>query len=219
VQTTSDTVDDAEMARFAYHEHEDNVALALGVCAHLGVSREVALRGMSTCRPDAGALTTRVLCRDGKELTLLNAMAANDPQSTEQLYRELVKTRDGGCLVVANARRDRPARTQQLAGLLTRLEAHHVFAVGDGARTLAEMALARNLPKESISCHAGSVEDLVTAVFNRTRSADGRAMVFAIGNIAGPGLALVDYFETHGHAVGRLEPLEHREKSHLELAA
>jgi hypothetical protein len=146
-------------------------------------------------------------------------MAANDPQSTEQLYRELVETRAGGCFVVANARRDRPARTQQLAGLLTRLQAHHVFAVGDGASTLREMALARNLPRESISCQAGSVEDLVTALFDRTRGADAKAMVFAIGNIAGPGLALVDYFEVHGRPVRRLEPVEQREVTNLELAA
>jgi hypothetical protein len=146
-----------------------------------------------------------VLRREGKQLTLLNAMAANDPQSTEQLYRELVETDDGQCLVVANARRDRPARTQQLAGLLPRLESHHVFAVGDGASTLREMALARGFPEKRIVCHPGSVEDLVTALFEHT---DSTAIVFAMGNIAGPGLALVDYFEAHGRALRRVEPLE-----------
>jgi hypothetical protein len=59
----------------------------------------------------------------------------------------------------------------------------------------------------------------VTALFARTRIADGRAMVFAIGNIAGPGFALVNYFEVHGRAVRRLEPVEQREVTNLELAA
>jgi poly-gamma-glutamate synthase PgsB/CapB len=39
-------VTDADMSRFSYVEHKDNVALALRVCRDLGVDRETALRGM-----------------------------------------------------------------------------------------------------------------------------------------------------------------------------
>jgi hypothetical protein len=45
----------------------------------------------------------------------------------------------------------------------------------------------------------------VEALLERT---DTSSVVFAMGNIAGPGLALVDYFETHGRAVPREEPVE-----------
>jgi poly-gamma-glutamate synthase PgsB/CapB len=203
VLADGDSVDDATMARFAYHEHKDNVSLALAVCGQLGVSREVALRGMVACRPDAGALTTIVLRHETKELVLVNAMAANDPQSTHQLYRDLVENRHrrtDQVLVIANARRDRPGRTQQLAALVPRLAADHFFAVGDGASELREMAIERSLPAERISVHVGSAADFVTQLFERT---DESAVVFAIGNIAGPGLALMDYFETHGESVRR----------------
>ncbi|MCJ8268624.1 MAG: poly-gamma-glutamate synthase PgsB, partial [Psychrosphaera sp.] len=39
----SQTVSDDEMAQFSYIEHKENVALALKLCADLGVEREVAL--------------------------------------------------------------------------------------------------------------------------------------------------------------------------------
>jgi poly-gamma-glutamate synthase PgsB/CapB len=200
VQVERDAVDDYTMARFAYHEHKDNVALALAVCMHLGVDREAALRGMASCRPDVGALTTRALHRGHKELILINAMAANDPQSTYQLYRDLVRDHNytGQRLVVANARRDRPNRTQQLAVLIPVLAADHVVAVGDGAVGLAEMAGTRGLSEDRISVHQGTAADLVSALFART---DATAVVFAMGNIAGPGLALADYFEAHGGPV------------------
>lgn len=198
VLATHGDIDDITMARFGYHEHKENVALALAVCTHLGVDRDVALKGMLACRPDTGALTTIELRRGGKTLVLLNAMAANDPQSTHQLYRQLVED-DADveqCLVVANARRDRPGRTQQLAALLPRLRADHVFVVGDGASSLGKMALTQGVPDGQLSVHQGGVTELVDALFARARHT---AVVFAMGNIAGPGLALADYFEALGH--------------------
>ena len=210
VLASPETVRDASMARFGYHEHKDNVALALAVCSHVGVDPQVAVRGMFTCQPDAGALTSIALRRGDKELVLINAMAANDPQSTYQLYRELVEVDASASqrLVLANARRDRPGRTQQLAALLPRLAADQVFAVGDGASELREMAIKRGVPAARIATHFGSVQELVADLF---AFIDANAVLFAMGNTAGPGLALLDYFETHAHAPGQLDlavPLE-----------
>jgi gamma-polyglutamate synthase len=212
VVTSPDVVDDATMARFSYHEHKENVALAMAVCAQVGVAPDVALRGMLACRPDAGALTMIALRRGAKTLILINAMAANDPQSTHQLYRELVETdpRAKQILVVANARRDRPGRTQQLGGLLARLSADHIFAVGDGGPVLREMALAQGIHPERLTLHAGSADELVSAMFAR---ADATAVVFAMGNIAGPGLALAEYFEARARVPLVVHPGEHLEKA------
>jgi poly-gamma-glutamate synthase PgsB/CapB len=208
VLASAESVDDATMARFAYHEHKDNVALALAVCRHLGVSRDVALDGMVGAQPDPGALTSIALRQGAKELVLVNAMAANDPQSTYQLYRELVEDESAGDrrVILANARRDRPGRTQQLADLLPRLTADQVFAIGDAAGELREMAIQRGLPRAQIATHGGSAEDLVTRLFGHP----GRSsVVFAIGNIAGPGLALTNYFESNGRPTraARLRPV------------
>jgi poly-gamma-glutamate synthase PgsB/CapB len=208
VLASAESVDDATMARFAYHEHKDNVALALAVCRHLGVSRDVALDGMVGAQPDPGALTSIALRQGAKELVLVNAMAANDPQSTYQLYRELVEDESAGDrrVILANARRDRPGRTQQLADLLPRLTADQVFAIGDAAGELREMAIQRGLPRAQIATHGGSAEDLVTRLFGHP----GRSsVVFAIGNIAGPGLALTNYFESNGRPTraARMRPV------------
>ena len=41
---------------FSYIEHPSNIAVALDVCEKVGVSREVALKGMHKVQPDVGAL-------------------------------------------------------------------------------------------------------------------------------------------------------------------
>ena len=49
-----DTVSDEEMEGFSYIEHRENISLALAVCEHLEVKRDVALRGMYKANPDEG---------------------------------------------------------------------------------------------------------------------------------------------------------------------
>jgi poly-gamma-glutamate synthase PgsB/CapB len=122
VLTDATDVDAATMALFTYYEHKENVALALAVCVHLGVDRAAALQGMARCLPDVGALRTMELVRGSHSLQFINAMAANDPQSTHQLYRDLVEGQPASWqrIVVVNTRRDRPIRTRQMGRCSTR---------------------------------------------------------------------------------------------------
>ncbi len=57
------TADD--LGGFRYTEHADNVALALAVCADLGVPRRIALLGMQHATPDPGALTVHASASSG----------------------------------------------------------------------------------------------------------------------------------------------------------
>jgi gamma-polyglutamate synthase len=201
----------ADLERFAYYEHAENVALALAVCAHLGVARELAVRGMATCQRDAGALSRVELQRGGRTLRFINAMAANDPQSTHQLYRDLVEGEADHWrrLVVVNTRRDRPARTRQLAGLLACLTADEFLVVGDGAEALQQLAVAAGVPADRMCGANGyAAPQLVAALFERAKP---RALVFAMGNIAGAGLNLANYFETHGQPAEAVRRIPERE--------
>src|SRR5258707_7904900 len=56
VVVSSGDITDEMMGGFSYIEHKDNVALALAVCEHLGVSRTEALKGMHDAIPDPGVL-------------------------------------------------------------------------------------------------------------------------------------------------------------------
>ena len=63
------------MKGFSYIEHRDNVALAIEICKHVGVEREIALKGMYSAIPDSGALKRYVVEAFDKQLSFYNAFA------------------------------------------------------------------------------------------------------------------------------------------------
>ncbi|OQB99066.1 MAG: Capsule biosynthesis protein CapB [Spirochaetes bacterium ADurb.Bin110] len=73
---------------FAYPMHAQNLALALAVCSACGVSREIALRGMQSAKPDPGVRPTLLTSWRVHKVRVINAFAANDPQSTLEMWHE-----------------------------------------------------------------------------------------------------------------------------------
>ena len=73
---------------FAYPMHAQNLALALAVCGACGVSREIALRGMQGAKPDPGVRSTILTSWRIHKVRVINAFAANDPQSTLEMWNE-----------------------------------------------------------------------------------------------------------------------------------
>lgn len=184
-----------ELARFGYTEHPDNVALALRVCAELGVSREVALRGMWKCPPDPGALTRHELEFFGRRLVFYNAFAANDPVSTEQLWqRANDQTPEAEQrIAIFNCRADRPDRSLQLGLEFTRWRpADFLVLMGSGTYLFARAATRAGFDPARLVV----VEDLsVEEIFETVVALVGRsALVVGMGNIGGQGLPLTRYF-------------------------
>ena len=122
----SDQITEEELAQFSYLEHAENVALALRVCDSIGVGREEALRGMWAATPDPGAMkvhTTDVQAMpsyDSSQPTepsvfhFVNGFAANDPESTEQLWETAFNRFPDSDrrVMVMNCREDRPDRSE-----------------------------------------------------------------------------------------------------------
>ncbi|HOU06823.1 MAG TPA: poly-gamma-glutamate synthase PgsB, partial [Rectinema sp.] len=73
---------------FAYPIHAQNLALALAICSACGVSREIALRGMQGAKPDPGVRSTILTSWRIHKVRVINAFAANDPQSTLEMWHE-----------------------------------------------------------------------------------------------------------------------------------
>jgi poly-gamma-glutamate synthase PgsB/CapB len=136
----------AEMEGFDHVEIPENVALALDVCEEIGVDREKALKGMYTVTPDVGATTRTHMKRGDRELTFINALAANDPESTVYLW-QLLDLHEGGernAIVLISNRADRMRRAVDMARMIaTEMSADWYVAVGDRARTFVDLA-ARN---------------------------------------------------------------------------
>jgi poly-gamma-glutamate synthase PgsB/CapB len=191
---------DEEMSGFGYYEHKENVALALQVCQHLGIDRERALRAMHRMSPDPGALKIYRFQEDGKELSFINAFAANDPDSILILWREL-STRSPHRIVILNCRKDRADRSRQLGELLaTELNAHCYIITGSSTAIAVKRALSMGLSRERIIDMEGSSPQ---GVYEKAvQLAQEKTLVFAIGNIVGYGETIVKVFANKGERSG-----------------
>lgn len=193
-------VTDADLAGFSYTEHPDNVALALAVCADLGIPREVALPGMYGAAPDPGALREHQLDFFGRRIVFFNAFAANDPVSTRQLW-ELGRARApdvARSVAIFNCRADRPERSLQLGReFVTWPPADYVVLMGTGTYVFARAATRSGFDPTRLLL----VEDLrVEEIFERIISlVETSALVVGMGNIGGQGLDLARYFANRAH--------------------
>ncbi|MHC4673775.1 MAG: poly-gamma-glutamate synthase PgsB, partial [Planctomycetota bacterium] len=151
IQITSDEINEIgqeELSGFSYVEHAENVALALRVCADLGVDRHTALQGMWRACPDPGAMSTHKMDFFGRQITFVNGFAANDPESTEKIWNialhqfpDMQKR-----IAIFNCRLDRPDRSDQLgkACISWKLADHYVL-IGSGTHFFARAAAKKGL--------------------------------------------------------------------------
>jgi poly-gamma-glutamate synthase PgsB/CapB len=187
--------EDEVLEGFRYTEHADNVAIALRVCADLGVEREVALRGMWQASPDPGAMTVRHLDFFGRRLVFVNGFAANDPVSTEQIWN-IANDRHGDVdrrIAVFNCRSDRPDRSLILGEAFAGWRAaDHVVLMGSGTHLFARAATRAGLDAGKLVFAEGLP---VEEVFERLVGLSGTsALIMGLGNIGGGGLRLADFF-------------------------
>lgn len=205
-----------EMAGFSYLEHEANVALALRVCADLGVDRATALGGMWRATPDPGAMTAHEIDFFGRRLYFVNGFAANDPESTEQIWNLAIERFADveRRIAIFNCRADRPDRSRQLAqACATWRPADHYVLIGSGAYIFARAAerAGLNLLKFTFA-EDRRVEEIFETV---VELAGESALVMGMANIGGPGLDVVRYFANRGRLKRNATPAP----SELALAA
>lgn len=196
--------DDVEAAnRFSYLEHADNVALSLAVCKELGVERDVALDGMMEASPDVGALRVWRIDFFNKQLFFVNALAANDPDSTflawERAKQAVPETET--TVVLYNNRGDRLSRAQQFGEFLaTRLMADHYVLIGQATRAVEDEAIRAGLEDHRVSnLSEASPSEVFEKVLDLT---DHTALVVAVGNLGGLGGDTASYFQHRGEPIG-----------------
>lgn len=184
-----------DLSGFMYVEHAENLALALRICEDLGVDRTTALRGMWEAKPDPGAMTAHEMDFFGRKMFFVNGFAANDPESTERIWRLAIERYPDveKRIAIFNCRADRPDRSRQLAEVIADWpQADHYVLIGSGTYIFAKYA------------EKGGV-DLLKVVFAENQRAEeifesivelaGRsALVMGMANIGGPGLDVVRFF-------------------------
>ena len=198
VSVPADAVSAEEMERFTYVEHPENVSLALAVCGACGVDRDVAIAGMFKAHPDPGAMRLVNIQVDGKQITFVNGFAANDPDSTLRIWRQIEDLRQGTdqSIILLNSRIDRFPRTLQLVDMVTEHIQPDVLVLVGGRTAKAK----RRAQHEGMA--AGQVIDLGEASPERVfqaclKQSTSRALIFGIGNMGGGGGEIVEYFKYH----------------------
>lgn len=177
-----ESVTQAELDTLPFETERDNLALALTVCELAGVDKTTALAGMRLALPDRGNLTVRDFTVHGRRIRMINAMAANDPDSTLILWHRYATT-ETVAGVLLNARRDRRLRTRELSRLLAGLWPGPYYLAGDAGfaadclqQAGVDAALIAVLPSPT---QAAALE-AVAAGMNRPAG-----ILFAAGNMKG----------------------------------
>jgi poly-gamma-glutamate synthase PgsB/CapB len=185
-----------ELAGFSYVEHAENVALALRVCEDVGVDRAIALRGMHRAKPDPGAMTDHEVRYFGRRLHFVNGFAANDPESTERIWSMAIDRYPHveRRIAVFNCRADRPERSQQLGRACVAWPLADCYVlIGSGTYLFARAANAAGMEMQKVVfAENRRVEEIFEVILEHT----GRsALVMGMGNIGGPGLEVIRYFQ------------------------
>ncbi|MBI5059169.1 poly-gamma-glutamate synthase PgsB [candidate division KSB1 bacterium] len=196
-RTDPTTVSYLELGRFDHIEHAENVALALAVCEHYNVPRQVALEGMYRSHPDAGALRIYEVSEGAKTVQFVHALAANDPESTLAIWKKMktLTTDLGKVFVLLNTRADRYDRTIQLLEMLQEgmpNEYNYLFLMGEQIeRTYSSLPRYNISQERAVKFGIVPPEQTYHAVFERV---DSIGTVFAIGNVGKGGLDIAKFF-------------------------
>lgn len=184
-----------DLAGFSYVEHAENLALALKVCADVGVKRSDALQGMWKASPDPGAMTAHEMDFFGRRINFVNGFAANDPESTLRIWKmALERYADvDRRIAIFNCRGDRPDRSKQLGEVIADWpEADYYMLIGSGTYIFARAATKRGLnPLKLIFAENRRVEEIFETVVELSGKS---SLVMGMANIGGSGLDLVRYF-------------------------
>lgn len=165
----------------------ENIALALAVCQRLGVSRETALEGMARFKRDPFALALYRV----RGAVWINGLSVNDVQSTCMVWESLRERYSLGgkrLILLVNNRADRGSRTRDMLQACLALSPREVWLLGASQGYMRARLEGRSILVKGFSS-AGALD---------FSGLDESCAVFAIGNIAGEGRAVLARVEEEG---------------------
>ena len=163
---------------------KDNIAIALEVSRQLKLDENKFFEGMKLYHKDVGAY-----CEYKKDNTIfLNGFSINDSDSIKIAYQKiLTKYNKDDITILLNSRRDRPTRVEQHLELLNTLECKKIILMGSATNFLC------NKIKKTINIDVEMYKNIDTLQKEK--------IIFAIGNIGGDGMKIVDYYKREGEKI------------------
>lgn len=164
---------------------EADRALALAVASAHGVPVVVAKPAMDAAAPDPGSFHEHTLAIEGKSVRFANAFACNDVDSLKLLWPTVATSERP--VVLLNARRDRPLRTQRfLAFLAAQAPMPLLFVVGDPLA--ARLAHRAGFERDAVRRLRARAPD--TALRELAASTPFGGVIWGLGNYQGFGARL-----------------------------
>lgn len=163
---------------------KDNIAIALEVARQLNLDEQQFFEGMKMYHKDIGAY-----CELKKENTIfLNGFSINDPDSIKIAYEKVVQKYDKNELtILLNSRSDRPTRVSQHLEMLKSLKCKKLILMGSATKYLVKKI------KDTL--------DVEIKILKNKEELLNEKVIFAIGNIGGGGMKLVEYFKKEGERI------------------
>ena len=177
--TISDPASLADIPGAMDLDFPENVALALDVCAGLGVDRLTAWEGVKSFIRDPFALSVF----GGENLTFVNALSANDVSSTKMIYERTRGVGEEELILLINNRADRPARALDMVRLCREMEPKEIWLLGDEQRALSRQC-RRAAPRATVRGFRAAEE----IPFDSDRP----CLILAVGNIKNEGMRLME---------------------------
>lgn len=181
--------------KYSEIDFPENVEIALKVCEYLGVKKEIALERMREYKRDIGVLKEiKIKNRLGKNISFINALAANDPDSSEKILNLFMKRENwkkNKRYLMINNRKDRISRLEQFLKFTEKFQENFDGVIVSGENRNIFIKKLREILVNSEKIF--EIEDIE---FIDKLKED--SIVIAVGNICGIGKKIIDELELRG---------------------
>ncbi|MEG1812904.1 MAG: poly-gamma-glutamate synthase PgsB [Clostridia bacterium] len=168
---------------FDYPVFEDNIRLVLAACDYLGIDHACAMRGMRTALPDIGMAGPFF----AGETVIINAFAANDCNSSTQLFEdscEALSLNGYPVQVLYNNRSDREYRLREFVPLMKKL--------AQGGATLSAIGES---PSKVLAYYRRKAGLACAPVRDASELVGPRRVILCLGNIKGAGKVFIEQLQ------------------------
>ena len=168
---------------FPFEVVAENLVLALKVCELAGVSQEVALAGMRASLPDVGNVSVQVHVVGQNRIRVVDATAANDPDSTQILWRRYVTEDSAVAGILLHSRPDRRVRTMSLCDFFGQLHDGPYYLTGDTRFAARQLRKAGVSVQKIIEVPEATLNAVLAKISATMGTSEGT--LFAAGNRKG----------------------------------
>jgi len=194
-------IPDDLLEMFGYRLFAHNCAIALAAAEALGINRKTAIQGMLNAHPDPGALRIYDLESSAGKYVLVNAFAANEPESSLDIWDTVTEEfpEAANPIILMNCRPDRVDRTRQFVNdFFPKIPNAILVAIGENTREITKAYEKGRFP--NVIQYLNFEKKSEDVIFEALEPLLDNRLVICVGNIHGHGELILDMLLLKGGA-------------------